>query len=227
MSITFTLSLLRILRSSLGSVDSPTSSGMLATLAVSLSLASVRKGGILATSCAAGVFASCELRDSLHKLGHHHGVALIALSRLARAVSTIEVASKDATEAFGRRASHHRWLCAAALLAALCEVLDDLRPGGHHGTALLALADFRDTTEHATSSGPIARFCSSPFARASLGLAALGFAAIELLRDSSVGAHHGVAVLAGAYVLKNGGDLVVLLCDRLLRSRWRHTWRPI
>lgn len=197
------------------------------TLAVSL--AGLRKGGVLATSCAAGVFASCELRDSLHKLGHHHGVALIALSRLARAVSTIEVASKDATGAFGRRnASHHRWLCAAALLAALCEVLDDLRPGGHHGTALLALADFRDTTEHATSSGPIAHFCSSPFAKASLGLAALGFAAIELLRDSSVGAHHGVAVLAGAYVLKNGGDLIVLLCDRLLRSTgWRRTWRPI
>lgn len=203
------------------------------------SLARVRKGGILAASCAAGVCAGYELRESFHELGHHHGVALIALSKVAHAVSLLEVASMETKEELGiegpkrqgvlRRfarlvysSNAVRWLCVAALAAALYEVYVDLRPGGHHGTALLALAEFRETTEHAIANrgGFLRVLFASPLTKVVLGVAAFVFAVVELVRDSflSVGAHHGVALLAAAYVLKNGGEVLTVVVDRKLKG---------
>lgn len=216
------------------------SSSSSAAISLRPSLVRMRKGGILAASCAAGVCAGYELRESFHELGHHHGVALIALSKVAHAISLLEVASLETREELGmtgpkrqgilRRVARFiygcnavRWLCVAALFAALYEVYVDLRPGGHHGTALLALAEFRETTEHAIANrgGFLRVLFSSAFTKVVLGLAAFVFAVVELVRDSllNVGAHHGVALLALAYVFKNGGEVLTVLVDRQLRKR--------
>lgn len=178
----------------------------------------IRKLTTLAIGCAAGVCAGFEMRESFYSLGHHHGLALIALSKVAHALSLVQYATVEAAENLGYEKKNKpnlvkrilfscrtlRILCLAALAAAFFEIYHDFKPGGHHGTALLALAEFRETASIAAynSRRGLVVFLQSPFAKVALGLGALYSASAELFRDTSVGigAHHGVVILAAAYV---------------------------
>lgn len=193
------------------------------------SIKMLRKSSTLAVGCAAGICASHELRESFYELGHHHGLALIALSKVAHALSLVQVASFEAAEEFttkkhakdqNKPAKWRRWksairvlhssrsiqlLCVLALLAALYEVYVDVKPGGHHGTVLLALAELRETAELAIQDSRhfIALISQHPVTKLALGSGALICALFELARESfagNIGAHHGVAIIAAAYV---------------------------
>eukprot|EP00629_Pelagomonadales_sp_RCC1024_P015960 CAMPEP_0119294388 /NCGR_PEP_ID=MMETSP1329-20130426/47890_1 /TAXON_ID=114041 /ORGANISM="Genus nov. species nov., Strain RCC1024" /LENGTH=175 /DNA_ID=CAMNT_0007295277 /DNA_START=134 /DNA_END=658 /DNA_ORIENTATION=- len=96
----------------------------------------------LATNAAAGTLAVFELKETFYSLSRHHGLALIALSRGAKAISRIEKLVGLATL---------RALSAFALVAAAVEVVADLKPGGHHGLLLLAIFELFETSEGALS----------------------------------------------------------------------------
>ena len=102
-----------------------------------------------------GGLAAVELSTSLWELGHHHGLAMLALSRGAHAVTDLTQSGADAVETVvevvaevGAEAAEAvrtqstrlsrlftpkriRNLSVAALFAAAWEVYQDLRPGGH------------------------------------------------------------------------------------------------
>mmetsp|Transcript_27236 Transcript_27236/g.83947 ORF Transcript_27236/g.83947 Transcript_27236/m.83947 type:complete len:222 (-) Transcript_27236:36-701(-) len=163
----------------------------------------------LATSTAAGSLAVLELRESLHVIGHHHGLALLAFSRGAGALADLEnlaLESMGRLRRFLRSRATVRWLSGLALIAAGWEVVNDLKPGGHHGMVLLALHELHEISEEAigASAGLLGRLLRLKGLKLGLSLGALGFAAVELVEDLLPGAHHGVAVIALANVIKNG-----------------------
>ena len=178
---------------------------------------------------AAGVLAAVELSSSLWDIGHHHGLAMLSLSRGAHAVTDLTQSGADAVETVvevvsevGREAAEAvrthstrmsrvftprriRRLSIAALFAAAWEVYQDLRPGGHHGMVLLAAHDLVDTGTRASTR--LARFLGSRWLKLTMALVALGFAVVELVEDFLPGAHHGVAVLAAANCVTGFAEL--------------------
>ena len=178
---------------------------------------------------AAGVLAAVELSSSLWDIGHHHGLAMLSLSRGAHAVTDLTQSGTDAVETVvevvsevGREAAEAvrthstrmsrvftprriRRLSIAALFAAAWEVYQDLRPGGHHGMVLLAAHDLVDTGTRASTR--LARFLGSRWLKLTMALVALGFAVVELVEDFLPGAHHGVAVLAFANCVTGFAEL--------------------
>ena len=178
---------------------------------------------------AAGVLAAVELSSSLWDIGHHHGLAMLSLSRGAHAVTdltqsgtdavetVVEVVSEVGAEAAAAVRTHStrlsrfftprriRRLSFAALFAAAWEVYQDLRPGGHHGMVLLAAHDLVDTGTRASTR--LARFLGSRWLKLTMALVALGFAVVELVEDFLPGAHHGVAVLAFANCVTGFAEL--------------------
>ena len=176
-----------------------------------------------------GGLAAVELSTSLWELGHHHGLAMLALSRGAHAVTdltqsgadavetVVEVVSEVGAEAAAAVRTHStrlssfftpkriRNLSIAALFAAAWEVYQDLRPGGHHGMVLLAAHDLVDTGTRASTR--LARFLGSRWLKLGMALVALGFAVVELVEDFLPGAHHGVAVLAAANCVSGFAEL--------------------
>jgi len=176
-----------------------------------------------------GGLAAVELSTSLWELGHHHGLAMLALSRGAHAVTdltqsgadavetVVEVVSEVGAEAAAAVRTHStrlsrfftpkriRNLSVAALFAALWEVYQDLRPGGHHGMVLLAAHDLVDTGTRASTR--LARFLGSRWLKLTMAVVALGFAVVELVEDFLPGAHHGVAVLAAANCVAGVAEL--------------------
>jgi hypothetical protein len=119
--------------------------------------------------------------------------------------------------------------CILAATASVLEIVEDMRPGAHHGAALLALSELNyqlhRLRQHATGkrlkwkSRIFPRFRMSSvlpslpwkakklLSRVSLGsvvaLAAAGFAVFEIFEDLQPGAHHAVAVLAAAEFVEN------------------------
>ncbi len=178
---------------------------------------------------AAGVLAAVELSSSLWDIGHHHGLAMLSLSRGAHAVTdltqsgadavetVVEVVSEVGAEAAAAVRTHStrlsrfftprriRRLSIAALFAAAWEVYQDLRPGGHHGMVLLAAHDLVDTGTRASTR--LARFLGSRWLKLTMALVALGFAVVELVEDFLPGAHHGVVVLAAANCVSGFAEL--------------------
>ena len=176
-----------------------------------------------------GGLAAVELSTSLWELGHHHGLAMLALSRGAHAVTdltqsgadavetVVEVVSEVGAEAAAAVRTHStrlssfftpkriRNLSIAALFAAAWEVYQDLRPGGHHGMVLLAAHDLVDTGTRASTR--LARFLGSRWLKLTMAVVALGFAVVELVEDFLPGAHHGVAVLAFANCVAGVAEL--------------------
>jgi hypothetical protein len=94
--------------------------------------------------------------------------------------------------------------CIMAAVASIAEIIDDLRPGAHHGTALLALSEMYYQTQRFRKITGRKRLL--PF-KSHLGipiaLAAAAFAAFELYEDIQPGAHHGLAILAVAELVEN------------------------
>ena len=176
-----------------------------------------------------GGLAAVELSTSLWELGHHHGLAMLALSRGAHAVTDLTQSGADAVETVvevvaevgadaAKAVRTHstrlsrlftpkriRNLSVAALFAAAWEVYQDLRPGGHHGMVLLAAHDLVDTGTRASTR--VARFLGSRWLKLTMAVVALGFAVVELVEDFLPGAHHGVAVLAAANCVTGFAEL--------------------
>ena len=112
--------------------------------------------------------------------------------------------------------------CLLALFASAAEIYVDLRPGAHHGAALLALSEvvyqFRRLQrikgwgggrllKRSRSTKLPATFLGRVWQRMTMGtmiaLAAAAFALTEVIEDLSPGAHHGVAILAAAECIEN------------------------
>ena len=102
----------------------------------------------VAASFVGGGLALYEMREELLELGHHHGLLMVALSRLARTFADLEELALQARKGLRARAGllkrlvlNHRTLrllCVFALVASGYEVFQDLKPGGHHGMLLLS-----------------------------------------------------------------------------------------
>ena len=182
----------------------------------------------LAATCAAGLCAVTELRETFMEVGHHHGLALLSLSHLAKALVVLdEVGEKTLAEAARperRRRACARWqrrllrvlssqitrkiLCAGALLAAAAEVKKDVAPGGHHGTFLLSFQELTDLFAHLFDGTPaLGAFLSSTALNVSIAAGALACALVELVSDLRPGAHHGVVILALSSALKSANAL--------------------
>ncbi|CAB9530000.1 expressed unknown protein [Seminavis robusta] len=94
--------------------------------------------------------------------------------------------------------------CFMAAAASLVEIVEDMRPGAHHGAALLALSELYyqiRRLKKVTGKRHLFRF------KVSLGvpiaLAAAVFAGFELYEDIQPGGHHGLAILALAELVEN------------------------
>ncbi|KAJ1458882.1 hypothetical protein M885DRAFT_512769 [Pelagophyceae sp. CCMP2097] len=188
-----------------------------------------------AAACAAGLCAANELRETFSEIGHHHGVALLSLSHLAKAAFIFEelgpneafqqkgVSARSALRRLAGRDAR-RLLALAACICAGAECWTDARPGGHHGTVLLSLAELQELSEHALSSVPVFGWVlSSTAVKLTLTAAALACAAVELARDLVPGAHHGVAFLAASAVLKHANKLRAYHAKRRAPPRARPT----
>ena len=106
--------------------------------------------------------------------------------------------------------------CIMASIASITEVINDLKPGAHHGAVFLALSELNYQVSrgaHIVGAGgkpkveSKKRFLSFSSLRALLGpfmfIAAAAFAAFEIYEDTKPGAHHAVAVLALAEFIEN------------------------
>mmetsp|Transcript_27681 Transcript_27681/g.60957 ORF Transcript_27681/g.60957 Transcript_27681/m.60957 type:complete len:364 (+) Transcript_27681:65-1156(+) len=106
--------------------------------------------------------------------------------------------------------------CIMASIASITEVVNDLKPGAHHGAVFLALSELNyQVSRAARIVGPgdkpkvesKKRLLSFSSLRALVGplmfLAAATFSAFEIYEDTRPGAHHGVAVLALAELIEN------------------------
>lgn len=119
--------------------------------------------------------------------------------------------------------------CVLAALASIIEIVDDMKPGAHHGAALLALSELhyqfhrlQQVTGGKQSTWTSRRFpglLSNPIlrkvsptttkllskiaVRTLIALAAASFAVVEIVEDMQPGGHHAVAVLAAAEFVEN------------------------
>lgn len=184
-------------------------------------------------------------------LGHAHGIFLLALIRLFRSLAILQTQVEEFEEGLEHagvdlefeedRGSKGKSFvaavarfavsptltiaaCVAAGVACMIEVVDDLKPGGHHGAAFLALSEIvyqlrrlfhlREKRRKAkgivsteANKGVLMRmwqwFCKKVPFGIIIALGAVGFAGYELMEDIRPGGHHGVAVLAAAELVEN------------------------
>ena len=175
----------------------------------------------VAASFAAGGLALYDMREELLELGHHHGLLLIVLSRLARTFAGLEGlalsvrAGLETRAGFLQRAllNHRtlRLLCVFAMVASGYEVWEDAKPGGHHGMLLLSVHELQEVSEEVVGEGQslLQRALAHPLLKLALAAGALAFACFEFAEDVSAkpGAHHGVAAIALGHVVKGLGEV--------------------
>jgi hypothetical protein len=177
----------------------------------------------------AAVTAVVELGEDVESIGHGHGMLLLVASRLAREFNLLRSAVVEEVEELGHvRASQAWWryplepfffigrvlstklmasiLALAALGAAALEVLEDSKPGGHHGAVLLAVNELWELIDLSNIVPPKWRFLLKQHVlRLALVSGALLVALVESLEESKlgkVGGHHGVAMFAVAKILR-------------------------
>jgi len=170
----------------------------------------------LATASVILLFAGLEVAEVGLEVGHSHGLSLLAVVRGGRALSELQAEAKELFEAladrlhpaaqrligiaFGHTAS--LVACALAAFSSILECLRDARFGGHHGLAILSLADavhmLRGTERWR---GSVLLF--GPVLSLSLAICAALCAAMEVAEDLRPGSHHGVAILAVAHFAEN------------------------
>ena len=183
----------------------------------------------LCAALAAGVSAGAELIEDVSDVGHAHGVVLLVWSKVAKELREAVEAAEAAGQAL--EGSVHgavarllrgalsllskrlvvRALSLCALLAAAKEVAEDVEPGGHHGAVLLASTELLENLEAAgvRCFGLVPLLLEAGVLRLVVAASATILAGLELVRDVrmgslKVGGHHGVALLAGARLLKEG-----------------------
>ena len=181
--------------------------------------------------------------------GHAHGIFLLSLIRLFRSIAILQTEAEEFGEAVEKmmevegedhtgnmKGSWQRSLakfvvsrkvsivaCVMASIASVIEIVDDIKPGGHHGAVFLALSElnyqinrFSHVTDHAKKKGndndndnkEVAnkkkiRRVTSVLVGPACFVAAACFAAFEIYEDMRPGAHHAVAVLALAELVEN------------------------
>jgi len=193
-----------------------------------------------------GSFSVIEIVESLREeteavLGHAHGILILSLVRLFRSIAILQTEVEEIEEACeklleGKEENHKdnkkSWLhhvakfmvstkvtivaCVLAAGASVVEVVEDLKPGAHHGAVFLALSELNyqvgrfmrtrrkklnTTAKEGGRDGFLSRLAAmvGPL----LFIAAACFAGYELYEDMKPGAHHAVAVLALAELLEN------------------------
>ena len=103
-----------------------------------------------------------------------------------------------------------------AVVACVVEIIDDMKPGAHHGAALLALSELyyqsrrlkaRVKKDRNRTSAWRASWMGQVWEMLPIGpliaIAAAVYAGIEIVEDLKPGAHHGVAILALAELVEN------------------------
>ena len=179
----------------------------------------------LTTNLGAAISAGAEVFEDIEHVGHGHGMLLLTGSRLCREMNVLRESVADGSKELGSTPSVKqvvkrplalfvrlvtnptfvRLLSIGALLAAWVEVVEDCRPGGHHGSVLLALNELIELREEAGTPALI------PFLRrASVRLAIVSGAVIMALWETvtaevskkSLGAHHSVLFLGIARILR-------------------------
>jgi len=173
----------------------------------------------LSTNVAAAVSASAEIFEDIESVGHGHGMLLLTASKLCRELNVLREAAADEFENNLERSKRRStksllqrpfsvlvaiftnhllvWtLAVGALAAAWVEVVQDSKPGGHHGAVLLALNELLELRQEARR--PIVfKFLHRTAFRLFLvsGAAAVALVETLLAAENKVGAHHGVLIL--------------------------------
>jgi hypothetical protein len=188
-----------------------------------------------------GSFSVLEILESIRELaerqiGHAHGITILAFIRLGRSIAILQTQAEEFEESVDEireevdceargRVTFFSILgkaiispvftisaCILATAASLVEIFDDMKPGAHHGAALLALSElYYQLSRLKRFKGRIAFEKKSPIRRVLfkvpvrmlIALAAAGYAGIEIYEDMQPGAHHGVALLALAELVEN------------------------
>lgn len=180
------------------------------------------------------VSSSAEVVEDFESIGHGHGMLLLCGSRICRELNVMregfageaEDLEKTRLGATPWRKPLHAMLrvltsttvtCALAtggLVAALLEVIQDSRPGGHHGAVFFAMNELCELLEESRiAKGRLLKVCENVQFRLFLLLNATLFALVETIRDirmagtTKLGAHHGVLWLALARTFRVIGSL--------------------
>lgn len=176
----------------------------------------------------AAVTAVVELGEDFESIGHGHGMLLLVVSRMAREFNLLRSAVVEELEELSHFQKNKRWrlplqpfffigqilsthliatlLACAALGAAAMEVIEDTRPGGHHGAVLLAINELWELIELSHIVPKQWRFIlKQHLLRLALVSGALVVAVLETVEETksgSIGGHHGVAMYALAKILR-------------------------
>ena len=207
---------------------------------------SLREEAEFAGRCRCGLRTAKQFTNFRMTVGHAHGVFLLSALRLSRGLATLQLETEELTEAveklkgddetspkkvdgvFVRRwgKSITRFLvspkvcftaCIMAIVASVTEVIDDMKPGAHHGSVFLALselnyqvgrfAEIREVGHHEDNEKCTPKRRLQLSLRAFMGpllfLGAAAVSAMEVYEDTRPGAHHGVAILACAELVEN------------------------
>lgn len=170
----------------------------------------------LVTSCVILVFACVEITKTGFEVGHSHGLSLLALARIGRAMSEVHAEAKEVIEAISHRlhpmsrvfikvafgGKSSLLACGLAVCCSMVECLRDSRFGAQHGLVILSLADLVHVLRTMPPfRGPV--LVLGPVFSMGMTVAAMLCAGVELFADLRPGAHHGVAVLAIAHMVEN------------------------
>jgi len=189
------------------------------------------------------------------RIGHAHGISILAFIRVCSSMAILQTQTEELEEQIekntdeGRRETRITVLaklrrivlsriilspavtivaCVFASVACLVEIIEDLKPGAHHGALLLSLSELLYQVQRycrhkqqlrrggeknfatdeikpsETTSVDVTAiwFLRIPF-RVLIALAAAVYSGIELYEDFRPGAHHGVALLSLAELSEN------------------------
>lgn len=177
----------------------------------------------------AAVTAVVELGEDIESIGHGHGMMLLVASRLAREFNLLRSAVVEEVEELAHLKKNQAWwrwplepfffvgrilstklmaslLALAALGAAALEVVEDTKPGGHHGAVLLAVNELWELIDLSNILPKKWRFLlKQHLLRLALVSGALIVALMESVEEGKmgkVGGHHGVAIFAFAKILR-------------------------
>ena len=162
------------------------------------------------------ISAGFEIAEDIGEVGHGHGVAVLCASRLCREINCLREAGMEQMEdMLGEEAKIGFsskvvgvltsravivTLAMGALAAASLEVIEDSKPGGHHGAVLLAVYELMELLEQSgTVTGRFLGLIQNHLVRVSLSLGAASVALAETVKSfegGKIGAHHGVLLLA-------------------------------
>jgi hypothetical protein len=193
----------------------------------------------ISTALVIGSFSVLEIIESSRemaerRIGHAHSIVILAFIRLCRSIAILQTQADEFQEQILELDEESGFLrkwaksfliaigrllvsplvaitaCTMAAAASAVEIWDDMRPGAHHGAALLALSELyyqvRRFIRYSEKGKPkITR--GNGAARLPFGvliaLAAAAYAAMEMYEDMQPGAHHGLAILALAELIEN------------------------